>query len=190
MFYIGYSFNANLVHGGRSCDDLDGSIENEKVINKFVVSNQLTMGNSFVSYPTSQGKFDSRSDVILYKIVVDNSPYWEGASSSQFKTEFEKSIKQFAKKCDSVKSQSGLVILSRYFGEHSGNPEHPSKNMDEYRIEFRQNNNLGFNKSVDFKARRATPKKSQRWTSFKSTQHMSYENAAVEAIKTIADMPF
>lgn len=99
------------------------------------------MGNTI--YPTVNGDFESRVDIVEYRIGIDENIIWKGTTRDDFQRQIEPSIAKYIKECDFefTHGNQPKLILTRYYGSliPKGERWHVSQlthNFDLYTISF------------------------------------------------------
>jgi len=164
--------------------------KSQNIISKY----HIKMGSTF-SYPSIEGNFDERNDIIKYRVTdQNNDDFWDFQSRNQAFEKLSSCLNNFGKICDAGPVQYSIVSIVRFYGEMIPEDEkrHPMNftwNHDSYHISFRKTDDLGFNCEASVRAYRGSKGK-ETCKDFYSRKHMSFKNAASETTKLLKTLTF
>jgi hypothetical protein len=151
---------------------------------------------SFVSYPTYDGDFDKRNDILRYRVTNQHHKIiWTGSSRSEAFQQLSECLHDLARSCENSKHSYGIISISRFYGElipesKKVHPDNYTYNFDSYNITFSKSDDLGFNCVSSVRAYRGVKDKHPVHKDFYERKHLIFSTAASETLKLLMSKNF
>lgn len=153
------------------------------------------------TYPTDKGDFDARTDIVEYRIEVNDKIFWKGSSQCEFRRQLKPALDQYATFMENKFRTTGgccvddNVRLTRYFGSEIPQAERWNDSQltvcfDSYMIGFWQTDDIGFNSEVTIKASRGQKGKHAVSLNCFESKHMTFEQTARKTLEFLNSKKF